>query len=354
MATGLLYHPDFLKHDMGFGHPERPERLTAVMKYLNDHKVFDDNNILLEKPSAITNIDLERVHPKEYIDFIHTASDRESRFDADTRASKGSWNAALLAAGAGIKAWQEIQAGNLVNAFALVRPPGHHANEQTARGFCLFNNISVLARHITANEPDSKVLILDIDAHHGNGTQEIHYAENNILYLGLHQDGRTLYPGYSGYINELGEGHGEGYNINLPLPPGTTDQSFLYALNTLLPQITEQYQPTALLVSAGYDAHFRDYLTGLQFSATAYLKAAQLIVKVAEKYCKGRTIMFLEGGYDLRALAESIYNTLIGMSGNGTPVDEKPPDEDPRIEKYMTQLLTELKKDLKPWWNINL
>ncbi len=354
MPTGLFYHPDCLKHDMGFGHPERPERLTAVMNYLNERKAFDNLKITLETPSAITIPELERVHPKEYIDLVHTASDRESRFDSDTRASKGSWNAALLAAGSGIKAWQEIQAKNLDNAFALVRPPGHHANAEMARGFCLFNNISVLARHITETIPDSKVLILDVDAHHGNGTQEIHYTESRILYLGIHQDGRTLYPGYSGYIEEIGEGPGKGYNINLPLPPGTTDSSFLQGLTVLFPQIAEQFEPTAILVSAGYDAHFRDYQTGLQFSATAFLKATKLIVEVAQKHCKGQVVMFLEGGYDLQALSESVYNTLVGLSGRGQPVDENPPDEDPRIGKYLNKLISEMKNILKPWWKISL
>ena len=145
MPTGIFYHPDFLKHDMGFGHPESPKRLSTVMEFLTARRVFDNAHISLLEPSAITQNDLERVHPKDYIDLIHNASDREARLDADTRTSKGSYNAALLAAGAGINAWEEIQAGNIDNAFALVRPPGHHANAQSARGFCLFNNISVLA-----------------------------------------------------------------------------------------------------------------------------------------------------------------------------------------------------------------
>ncbi len=335
---------------MGFSHPERPERLTAVMKFLEEKQAFKNGHIVLQKPSAIKHSDLERVHPKDYIDLIHNASDREARLDADTRTSKGSYNAAILAAGAGIKAWEEILSGKLDNAFALVRPPGHHANAQSARGFCLFNNISVLARYITATTPDSRVLILDIDAHHGNGTQEIHYAESDILYLGIHQDGRTLYPGYSGYSDELGEGNGKGYNVNLPLPPGVADQSFLKGLTTLLPSIAEQFQPTAILVSAGYDAHFRDYLTGLQFSADAYHKSTQLVMEVASKYCDGRVIMFLEGGYDLQALSESIFNTLSAMSDQGTPIHEKAPTEDPRIPKYMNTLIKETKLLLKPWW----
>lgn len=352
MTTGVFYHPDYLKHDAGYGHPECPERLTAVLKFLEDRQVFAAKQLQLIKPKAALSSQLERVHPKEYIDLIRIASDREARFDSDTRASKGSYNAALLAAGAGIKAWEEIMEGNLSNAFALVRPPGHHANATSARGFCLFNNISVLARHITATIPDSRVLIIDIDAHHGNGTQEIHYNESAILYFGIHQDGRTLYPGYSGYIDELGEGLGEGYNINLPLPPGTTDHSFLKGLNLLFPPIVEQFQPTAILVSAGYDGHFRDYQTGLDYSATAFGKAAQLVMELAEKHAQGRVVMFLEGGYDLKALSESIFNTLVSMSDYGTPIKEKPPTEDSRIEQYVKKLLNELKKIIKPWWKI--
>ena len=354
MPTGLFYHPEMLKHDMGFSHPERPERLTAVLNYLQNQNAIDDEHLILLKPPAVEMSDLERVHPKHYIDFIHTTSDREGRFDSDTSASKGSYNAALLAAGAGIRAWREIQVGKINNAFALVRPPGHHANSQSARGFCLFNNISILARHITATTPDSRVFIVDIDAHHGNGTQEIHYEEPDIFYFGVHQDGRTLYPGYSGYPNETGKGPGKGTNVNLPLPPGTTDQSFLHGFSTLFPSLVEQYQPTVILVSAGYDAHFRDYQTELQFSATGYLKASQLIVETAKKYCQGKVVVFLEGGYDLRALAESIYNTLIAMNGHGEPVHEKAPHEDPRIQKYITMLLAETKKILRPWWTIDL
>jgi acetoin utilization deacetylase AcuC-like enzyme len=338
---------------MGYAHPERPERLTAVMKFLEEKQIFNTGQVTLQTPSAVKLADLERVHPKDYIDLIKSASEREARIDADTRTSKGSYNAAVIAAGAGIQAWEEIQAGTLDNAFALVRPPGHHANSQSARGFCLFNNISILARYITSNVPDGRVLILDIDAHHGNGTQEIHYSESDILYLGLHQDGRTLYPGYSGYIDELGEGSGKGYNINLPLPPGASDPSFLEGLSTLFPPIVEQFQPTALLVSAGYDAHFRDYLTGLQFSAEAYHKSAQLVMEIAQKFCNGQVVMFLEGGYDLQALAESIYNTLVAMSGQGTPIPEEAPAEDPRISKYLHMLLNELKPRLKPWWNLS-
>ena len=354
MRTGLFYHPEMLKHDMGFGHPERPERLTAVMDYLQKQNAIDEEHLILMKPPAVEKSDLERVHPKHYIDFVHTTSDREGRFDSDTSASKGSYNAALLAAGAGIKAWREIQAGNINNAFALVRPPGHHANSQSARGFCLFNNISILARHITATVPGSRVFIVDIDAHHGNGTQELHYEEADIFYFGVHQDGRTLYPGYSGYSNETGKGPGKGTNVNLPLPPGTSDPSFLHGFSTLFPTLVEQYRPTAILVSAGYDAHFRDYQTQLQFTTTGYLKAAQLIVETAEKHCQGKVVVFLEGGYDLRALAESICNTLIAMNRQGTPVHEKVPHEDPRIHKYITTLLGETKKILRPWWTIEV
>lgn len=338
---------------MGFSHPERPERLTAVMKFLEEKQIFNTDHVVIHTPSEIKLADLERVHPKDYIDLIKNASQREARLDADTRTSKGSYKAAILAAGAGIQAWEEIQTGKIDNAFALVRPPGHHANAQTARGFCLFNNISVLTRHITSTVPDSRVLILDIDAHHGNGTQEIHYSESDVLYLGFHQDGRTLYPGYSGYIDELGEAKGKGYNINVPLPPGTSDTSFLQGLSNLFPSIVEQYRPTAILVSAGYDAHFRDALTNLQFSAVAYLKSTQLLMELAEKYCNGRVIMFLEGGYDLQALSESIYNTLVAMSHHGTPIHEKAPAEDSRISKYVQRLLNELKTLLKPWWNIS-
>jgi acetoin utilization deacetylase AcuC-like enzyme len=353
MTTGVFYHKAFLDHDAGYGHPERAERLVATLELLEARHVFDGNHVRLLEPRAATIPELERVHPRAYIDLIHAASDRESSLDADTSASKGSYNAALLAAGAGLKAWDAILHGELTNAFALVRPPGHHANATSARGFCLFNNIAVLARHITSTMPDSRVFILDVDAHHGNGTQEIFYEDPKILYLSFHEDGRSLYPGYSGFTDEVGGGPGKGYTVNVPLPPGTSDLSHLYCVRTLFPTLAEQFRPTAILVSVGYDGHYRDSLTHLALSNVAYFEISKLVAKTAEKLCKGRVVMFLEGGYDLKAISESIYNTLVGLSGHGTPIDDKPPAEDPRVADYVRKLLAETRRVLEPWWRIS-
>jgi acetoin utilization deacetylase AcuC-like enzyme len=352
VTTGIFYHKVFLGHNAGIGHPESPERLEATMEFLIQQKVFDNTHARQMRPRAATMKELELIHPKPYIELVKSAAEHESRLDRDTRAVKGSWNAALLAAGAGLKAWDEIIAGNLSNAFGLVRPPGHHANADSARGFCLFNNIAILARYITTAKPSNRVLIIDFDAHHGNGTQEILYDDPSTLYLGLHQDGRTLYPGYSGYVDEIGAGAGKGYNINIPLPPGIADVSYLKALREIFPPLVDQFQPTAILVSAGYDAHFRDYQTNMKLSNGAFYHTSDLIVRQAQKACKGRVIMLLEGGYDLKGLSESIYNTLIPMMKKGTPIKDKPPDEDPRIGKYVNRLLAAIKETFKPWWKL--
>ncbi len=351
MTTGIFYHDAFLKHDAGWGHPECPERLTAIMNFLQERKVFDNKHIRLIKPRAATIPELERVHPKDYIDLVHVASDREARFDRDTQASKGSYNAAILAAGAGIKAWELVLKGEISNAFALVRPPGHHAHATSAEGFCLFNNVVIGARHIRATMPKSRVIILDVDAHHGNGTQDILYGDQSVLYIGLHEDGRIAYPN-SGFTNELGEGSGRGYNVNIPLPPGITDKSYLLALKTIFPPLAKQFKPTAILVSIGYDGHYRDYLTELALSNTGFFEIAKMVMDVAEKTCNGRVIMYLEGGYDLKALSESVYNTLVPMSGQGKPIPDKSPDEDPRISNYVIKLLDATKQILQPWWRI--
>jgi acetoin utilization deacetylase AcuC-like enzyme len=249
------------------------------------------------EPTMASRAELERVHPPEFIDAIEAACVSGERIDADTTVSPGSWDAARLAAGAGLTAVEHLQSGQVDAAFCVVRPPGHHATPVRAMGFCLFNNVAVTAAALA--EAGERVLIVDYDAHHGNGTQAAFYDDDRVAYVSLHQ--WPLYPG-TGEATERGRDAGEGTTLNVPVPPGATGDVYRAAVDELVTPLAERFKPTWLLLSAGFDAHRRDPLTGLALAAGDY---ADLTRELLGLVPAGRRVIFLEGGYDLEALADS-------------------------------------------------
>ncbi len=285
----LIYHPDYLKHILNPGHPENPERLKSIIKKLTSEALWTD--ILTPEPAKIE--DVERVHAKEYISVLEGQGfvDMEAPVHADT------FKIALLAAGGAILAAKHaFEFGE--PAFALVRPPGHHAGMDYGGGFCYLNNIGIAAKAI-----NKKTAIIDIDLHHGNGTSDIFYEDDRILYISTHQTG--IYPG-TGYLNEVGKGKGEGFNVNIPLPAGCGDKSFETAFDRLVIPILKQFAPEMLLVSFGADAHYMDPLGGLKLSTGGYLSIAKRLLSTADEICNMRIAFILEGGYHLDALSESV------------------------------------------------
>ncbi|GIX43472.1 MAG: histone deacetylase [Leptospiraceae bacterium] len=301
MKTAIFYDDLFLKHDTGSYHPEIPERLTAIIKRLEEKNLLD-KFIPLKKRFA-TKDELELVHHDSYIDYVqHLAQKGGGYLDGDTPISKYSYEAAKLAAGSGLEAIDEIQNGNIESAILLVRPPGHHSLKSRGMGFCLFNNIAIAARY-ALQKGFKKIAILDWDVHHGNGTQDEFYKDKNVLFISIHQF--PFYPG-TGAIDEIGEGEGKGYTLNVPMPRGSTDADYKKAFeNKILPKIIE-YEPEILLISAGFDAHKLDPLGGIELSTSMYEWMTDKITKLAKECCNGKIISFLEGGYSLKALAESL------------------------------------------------
>jgi acetoin utilization deacetylase AcuC-like enzyme len=300
-------------HDAGDWHPERPSRLTAVLEGAKGAGITEDLQWVSGRPADRS--ELERVHPAAHLDFLErfcASGGGELDATGDTCVVPASWAAALEAAGSGLDAVERLDRGEADAAFCVVRPPGHHAMPTRAMGFCLLNNVAVTAAALA--DRGERVLVVDWDAHHGNGTQDAFYTDGRVMYLSLHE--WPLFP-YTGALDEIGTGDGEGLTVNVPLPAGSTGDVALAALDEVVAPAVAAFVPTWLLVSAGFDAHRRDPLTGLALTSGDF---ADLTRRVLEYAPGGRRVLFLEGGYDLRALADSTAACLGALAG----VDVRP------------------------------
>ncbi len=299
-------HDKCLEHLDGTNHPERPDRLRAVLSGAADASVVEA--LVPVEVTPASNTDLERIHPRWYLDQLDRyAAAGGGWVDADTLLSPASADVARLAAGAGLAAIEGLRAGDADAAFCAIRPPGHHAVPEAAMGFCLISNVAVAAASLVAS--GERVMIFDYDAHHGNGTQAVFYNDPRVLFVSMHQ--WPLYPG-TGAADETGEGAGEGYTLNLPMPPGTTGDVYLRAFDEVIAPVAERFDPHWLLISAGFDAHRADPLTELGLSSGDF---AMLTARAARLVPSGRCLAMLEGGYDLEALRASSAGVLAALAG---------------------------------------
>jgi len=308
--TLLLTHELFLEHDPGAHHPESAARLSHILGRLGRER-WPADRVRWEVARPATADELLRVHGASHLAHLAEVSGREARLDADTFVSERSVEAAHLAAGAGLQAVDAVVDGKARNAFALVRPPGHHAEATHAMGFCLLNNAAVAAAHARARGLE-RVAVLDFDVHHGNGTQHLFAARADVLYLSSHQF--PFYPG-SGAATEIGRGPGKGYTINCPLPAGMGDADFGHVFRALFEPALRAYQPELLVVSAGYDAHVRDPIGEMRVSEHGYAAMVSSLVAQADALCGGRLMLLLEGGYHLGALADSVTASVATLLG---------------------------------------
>jgi acetoin utilization deacetylase AcuC-like enzyme len=314
MATGLVTHPDYLKHDAGRGHPESPERLKAIEAHLHKTGLMDQvTEVAVAHPDESTLAPwIDAVHAPGYRDALHRIVPAQgiSHLDADTGLSPGSWAAALAAVGGTLSAVDQVMSGRVTNAFCAVRPPGHHAESRRGMGFCLFNNVAIAARYLQRHHTIGKVAIVDWDVHHGNGTQEIFYDDPTVLYVSTHQ--HPLYPG-TGSEAETGTGAGKGFTLNCPMPAGRDDDDYAAVfVKTIIPAL-QSFGPEFVIISAGFDAHRDDPLAGMNVTEAGFGEFTRLVRQVADNSAHGRIVSCLEGGYNLPALARSVEAHLLAL-----------------------------------------
>jgi acetoin utilization deacetylase AcuC-like enzyme len=301
--TGFVYDEAFLRHVTGPGHPERPERLTAIVERLKRNGLRD--GLLSVPPAADPLRWIETVHSAQYVARVKRSCEQGLPWldSADTPICTASYDAAVAAVAGVLGAVDAVAEGRARNAFCAVRPPGHHARADRAMGFCLFNNVAVAARYVQKKHGLGKVLIADWDVHHGNGTQEAFYGDASVLYFSVHQ--HPFYP-FTGTEQEKGAGEGAGLTINVPLPAGSGDAELVRAFEDQLKPAALAFRPDFVLVSAGFDGHEGDPIGGMRLTAGGYAALTRVVKEIAETCCNGRLVSVLEGGYNVEALAESV------------------------------------------------
>lgn len=298
MVTGIVFHREYLLHEQSPTHPERVERLAYTLDQLKEEGILESNVIKILEPKPASLEDILEVHTREYVNFLKRESDRGGGIiDLDTNIPKGVFERALLAAGGAIKAAKAVLEKEVDNSYAMVRPPGHHAKSYTGAGFCYFNNVAIAVKWLL-KKGFKRIAILDFDAHHGDGTQEIFYEDDRVLFISIHQI--PLYPG-TGYPWECGSGKGEGFTINIPMPPGAGDEDYFLAMDEIITPVLKEFVPEFIAVSLGLDAHFTDPITGLALTSKGYAELMKKTVEISEEICNGRLFVVLEGGYSVEA-----------------------------------------------------
>ena len=320
MSTALVRDPLFVLHRQGsMGHPERPERLEAILDAIHAEGLDRRTEELETRPA--TPEEITTVHDAKYLEQVMNAQGKEYAYlDPDTSMTEYSCDAALAAAGGAIDLALNIYDGKYRNGFALVRPPGHHAVVDRAMGFCIFNNIALAAQQLIERRGLVRVAIVDFDVHHGNGTNFSFYERRDVLFLSTHQ--YPHYPG-TGRFRDVGLEEGKGYSINIPLPARMGDDEHLLIYHNAVLPVLESYRPQMILVSAGFDGHERDMLAGESMTTGGYITLMNVLKQAADRLCDGRLAFYLEGGYDLTALRETVsagIRILLGDDVKGSPI----------------------------------
>lgn len=336
--VGLIYSDTYLKHET-WNHPESPDRLRAIMEGLRSSGLYGQLTAI--PPREATEDDLARIHTDSHIGMIRrTAETARAQLDGDTQTSGDSYRAALLAVGGLCEAVDQVHSGKLDSAFAMVRPPGHHAERDRAMGFCLFNNIAIAAEYARVKYKLERVLIVDWDVHHGNGTQHSFYESPNCFYVSTHQ--YPFYPG-TGHYRESGSKEGAGFTLNVPLPGGQGDEEYRAVFDEIIVPAAMEYGPELVMISAGFDAHGDDPLGGMKLTGTGFAYMTRRLMEVADASAGGKVVLALEGGYSMEGLKESTQAVLRELLGMGS-------GEVPSVGKEIKEYVDTVKKHFRTYW----
>jgi acetoin utilization deacetylase AcuC-like enzyme len=341
MTVGIVKDDIYLQHITDDYHPENPKRLEHIYAML---ETLDQAGLTYISPRMATHDEIALNHDLSYIDSIaQTSGKTQTHLDGDTVASHKTYEAACVAAGGVLELADAILSSRVSNGFALVRPPGHHAERSKAMGFCIFNNIAIAARYLQRKYNFENILIVDFDLHHGNGTQHSFYNDKGVLYFSTHQ--YPYYPG-TGWYEEIGDGEGRGYTINIPMSYGMGDEEYLYAFRDILVPVAEAYLPDIILVSAGFDTYFNDPLGGMAVTEAGFAAMSRILLDIAEKHCGGKTLFVLEGGYDLKGLATSSKAVIMELKGQSAYPYQKKGE----VSTAIVQMTATIKRLLLPYW----
>ena len=353
MNTAIVYSPKCLDHNSGRGHPESPRRLQVIMDGIKQIGLLEQKNCALinSEPASIEN--LETVHSSKYVKYVKQLSESGGGVideETETVVSRESFEVARLAAGGTLQAINKVMTRDFRNGFVLTRPPGHHAGPDYGLGFCIFNNVAIGAKHLLNDFGFDRVLILDIDSHNGNGTQQIFYNTKRVLYISLHED-PTEFP-ETGFSNETGQGDGVGYTVNVPFPFGTSDAVYWKAVKTIAAPIISQFKPQFILVSAGFDGHYRDAVGELSLSSQIYPMIFQAVLDLANNLCEGRMVAVLEGGYCLSVLRKVVPAVVSQMAGNRIELHGKTPLLDSNTQNQAEKILKTVRRIQSSFWKL--
>lgn len=346
--TGIVKDVRFLRHSAGFAHPESPDRLMSIYEMLeNPGNSWKFTEI---EPREATYPELTAIHSPSYVDLIAGTAGQDCVFlDPDTATSPATYEVAKLAAGGVCNAINDVITGDVNNAFAFVRPPGHHAEHDSAAGFCIFNNVAIGAMHALLKHKMERILVVDWDLHHGNGTQHIFYNDPRVLYFSTHQ--YPYYPGTGG-MEEIGRGPGKGFTVNVPLSAGAGDVDYIKIFRRILEPVALEFQPQLVLLSAGFDIYYQDPLGGMRVTPNGFAALTRILLNIADDCCQGRLVGVLEGGYHLQGLTKSAKAVLEEM------LDETHCSEDQflfleqRAFDETNFIISRVARTIAPYWKL--
>ncbi len=349
--TVISFNEKFKYYDLGEGHPFRGDRFANAMKFFEKQGLFNAPEVTLIHPKPATEEDLLRVHDNDYVNLIFSLAKEGRPYDIETPVSPEILEGALIISGSAIECGKAL----LDNRAKLAVSLGgghHHAGRNYGGGFCLFNDIAILVEYLRTEHGIERFLILDHDVHFGNGTSDIYYQDPTVLYISLHQDPRTIYPG-TGFVWQIGEGKGEGYNVNVPLPPGTGDGTYLYAMNETFVPLAEEFKPQIIIANGGSDPHFADNLGNLALTVRGFIELSHVIRDTADRVSGGKLVLMPGSGYNPEILPLCWYALVAGAAGV-TQISVKepyaPPEEPPHCRRTVEKTIDELKRLLRKHW----